>query len=120
MADQLKTRPAAVPSDPAAVALVGPTVGRFAISKRLGAGGMGQVYCAEDTTLKRTVAIKRMLPQAESTAADRKRLLKESQHASALNNPNLGAIYDVVEHAGELWLVMEYVEGETLRRRLKQ
>jgi serine/threonine protein kinase/tetratricopeptide (TPR) repeat protein len=120
MADQIKTPPAAAPADPAADALVGTTVGRFAISRRLGAGGMGQVYCAEDTTLKRTVAIKRMAPQANSSAADRKRLMKEAQRASALNNPNLGAIYDVVEHAAELWLVMEYVEGETLRRRLKQ
>jgi eukaryotic-like serine/threonine-protein kinase len=120
MADQIKTPPAAAPGDPAADALAGTTVGRFAISRRLGAGGMGQVYCAEDTTLKRTVAIKRMAPQANSTEADRKRLLKEAQRASALNNPNLGAIYDVVEHGGELWLVMEYVEGETLRRRLRQ
>ena len=120
MADQIKTPPAAAPADPPADALVGTTVGRFTISKRLGAGGMGQVYCAQDTTLKRTVAIKRMAPQAQSTESDRKRLLKEAQRASALNNPNLGAIYDVVEHAGELWLVMEYVEGETLRRRLKQ
>jgi serine/threonine-protein kinase len=120
MADLIKTPPAAAPADPAADALAGTTVGRFAISRRLGAGGMGQVYCAEDTTLKRTVAIKRMAPQINSSDADRKRLLKEAQRASALNNPNLGAIYDVVEHAGELWLVMEYVEGETLRRRLKQ
>ena len=120
MADEIKTPPAAAPADPAADALVGTTVGRFAISRRLGAGGMGQVYCAEDTTLKRTVAIKRMAPQTNSSAADHKRLLKEAQRASALNNPNLGAIYDVVEHASELWLVMEYVEGETLRRRLKQ
>jgi len=120
MADQIKTPPAAAPADPAADALAGTTVGRFAISKRLGAGGMGQVYGAEDTTLKRFVAIKRMAPQATSTDADRKRLLKEAQRASALNHPNVGAIYDVVEHAGELWLVMEYVEGETLRRRLKR
>ncbi|HWW15596.1 MAG TPA: protein kinase [Candidatus Dormibacteraeota bacterium] len=120
MADLIKTPPAAAPADPAADALAGTTVGRFAISKRLGAGGMGQVYGAEDTTLKRFVAIKRMAPQANSSDADRKRLLKEAQRASALNHPNLGAIYDVVEHAGELWLVMEYIEGETLRRRLKQ
>jgi serine/threonine-protein kinase len=120
MADEIKTPPAAAPADPAADALVGTTVGRFAISRRLGAGGMGQVYCAEDTTLKRTVAIKRMAPQTNSSAADHKRLMKEAQRASALNNPNLGAIYDVVEHDSELWLVMEYVEGETLRRRLKQ
>jgi serine/threonine protein kinase/tetratricopeptide (TPR) repeat protein len=120
MADQIKTPPAA-PAAPTDVdALAGTTVGRFAISKRLGAGGMGQVYGAEDTTLKRFVAIKRMSPHANSTDADRKRLLKEAQRASALNHPNLGAVYDVVEHSGELWLVMEYVEGETLRHRLEQ
>jgi len=114
MAEEIKTPPAAAAPD----ALAGTTVGRFVISKRLGAGGMGQVYGAEDSTLKRSVAIKRMAPQANSTDADRKRLLKEAQRASALNHPNIGAMYDVVEHAGELWLVMEYVEGETLRHRL--
>jgi serine/threonine protein kinase len=111
MADQIKTRPAAAPVDPAADALTGTTVGRFVISQRLGAGGMGQVYGAEDTTLKRFVAIKRMSPRARSTKADRRRLLKEAQRASALNHPNLGSIYDIVEHAGELWVVMEYIEG---------
>lgn len=120
MNDQIKTPPPAADADAAADALAGTTVGRFAISKRLGAGGMGQVYGAEDTTLRRFVAIKRMAPDAKSTEADRKRLLKEAQRASALNHPNIGAIYDVVEHAGELWLVMEYVEGETLRHRLTQ
>jgi serine/threonine protein kinase/tetratricopeptide (TPR) repeat protein len=120
MKDEIKTPPAAVPADAGADALTGTTVGRFVISQRLGAGGMGQVYGAKDTTLKRSVAIKRMAPQANSTEADRRRLLKEAQRASALNHPNIGAMYDVVEHAGELWLVMEYVEGETLRRRLKQ
>jgi tetratricopeptide (TPR) repeat protein/predicted Ser/Thr protein kinase len=117
MADEIKTPPVAASSQDA---LTGTTVGRFAISRRLGAGGMGQVYGAEDTTLKRFVAIKRMAPHAQSTDADRKRLLKEAQRASALNHPNIGAIYDVVEYADELWLVMEYVEGETLRHRLKQ
>jgi eukaryotic-like serine/threonine-protein kinase len=118
MAEQIKTPPP-IPADAAADSLAGTTVGRFAISKRLGAGGMGQVYSAQDTTLKRFVAIKRMAPDPSSTVEDRKRLLKEAQRASALNHPNVGAVYDVVEHGGELWLVMEYVEGETLRRRLK-
>src|SRR5208337_2374776 len=120
MEEQIKTPPPAAPTPVGADALTGATVGRFVISKRLGAGGMGQVYGAEDTTLKRFVAIKRMAPQANSTEADRKRLLKEAQRASALNHPNVGAIYDVVEHAGELWLVMEFVEGETLRDRLQR
>jgi len=120
MEEQIKTPPPAVAADSAADALAGTTVGRFVISKRLGAGGMGQVYGAEDTTLKRFVAIKRMAPQAKSTEADRRRLLKEAQRASALNHPNIGSMYDVVEHGGELWLVMEFVEGETLRDRLQQ
>jgi serine/threonine-protein kinase len=118
MDETLKTPPTAAEPARALDILAGTTVGRFSIDQRLGAGGMGQVYGAEDTTLKRRVAIKRMAPQANSTDADRKRLLKEAQRASALNHPNVGAMYDVVEHAGELWLVMEYVEGETLRQRL--
>jgi serine/threonine protein kinase/tetratricopeptide (TPR) repeat protein len=120
MEEQIKTPPPAAPADSTADALTGTTVGRFVISKRLGSGGMGQVYGAEDTTLKRFVAIKRMSPQANSTDADRRRLLKEAQRASALNHPNVGSMYDVVEHAGELWLVMEYIEGETLRARLQR
>jgi len=120
MDETIKTPPPVPDPAPTVDALTGTTVGRFSISKRLGAGGMGQVYGAEDTTLKRRVAIKRMTPQAKTTEADRKRLLKEAQRASALNHPNIGSMYDVVEHAGELWLVMEYVEGETLRNRLSR
>jgi len=120
MSDLIKTPSSDVPADPAADALTGTTVGRFVISKRLGAGGMGQVYGAEDPTLKRFVAIKRMSPHANSTESDRKRLLKEAQRSSALNHPNVGSVYDVIEHAGELWVVMEFVEGETLRHRLKR
>jgi serine/threonine-protein kinase len=120
MDDLVKTPPPATKPDPVTDALTGTTVGRFVISRRLGSGGMGQVYGAEDTTLKRFVAIKRMSPQARPDDSDRKRLLKEAQRASSLNHPNIGAIYDVVEHGGELWVVMEYIEGETLRRRLKK
>jgi len=116
MEEDIKTPPVTSSRDEVS----GITVGRFAISHRLGAGGMGQVYSAEDTTLKRRVAIKRMTPGGKSSEEDRKRLLKEAQRSSALNHPNIGSIHDVVEHAGELWLVMEYVEGVTLRRRLKQ
>ncbi|MBA3915259.1 MAG: protein kinase, partial [Acidobacteriales bacterium] len=100
--------------------LTGLTVGRFVVRRVLGVGGMGQVYGAEDPTLKRFVALKRMAPREQATAADRERLLREAQRASALNHPNIAAMYDVVEHNGELWLVMEYVEGETLGQRLKQ
>lgn len=109
--DQLKTPPSLED-------LTGATVGRFVIQRRLGAGGMGQVYVAEDTVLRRRVAIKRMAPQLQFEERDRSRFLKEAQRASALNHPNIAAVYDVFEHCGEILLVMEYVEGSTLRKRL--
>jgi serine/threonine-protein kinase len=94
--------------------------GRFTIRGLLGAGGMGRVYRAEDTILKRVVAIKRMAPQWQFEERDRQRFLKEAQRASALNHPNIAAIYDVLEDKGEIVLIMEYVEGVTLRQRMKQ
>lgn len=112
----LKTPPFKTP--PALEDLTGQTVGRFIIKNRLGAGGMGQVYVAEDTVLRRRVAIKRMAPQFQFEEGDRSRFLKEAQRASSLNHPNIAAIYDVFEHHGEILLVMEYVEGSTLRKRL--
>lgn len=114
MADEIKTPPVVVDS------LTGTLVGRFVVGRRLGSGGMGQVYVAEDPTLKRLVAMKRAAPRSQSDPTDRKHFLKEAQRASALNHPNVGAMYDVVDHGGELWLVMEYVEGETLRHRLRK
>jgi eukaryotic-like serine/threonine-protein kinase len=103
----------AAASDPGS--LTGKVVGRFVIQKPLGVGGMGQVYLAQDTTLQRVVAIKRMAPGLQENDRDRKRLLKEAQRASALNHPNIASIYDVIEDRDELLLVMEYVEGATLR-----
>ena len=96
----------------------GVLAGRFHIEARLGAGGMGEVYRARDTTLRRLVAIKRTQHAASET--DRKRFLHEGQRASALNHPGIAAIYDVFTEGGEVYLVMEYVEGETLRARLER
>ena len=100
--------------------LTGTIVGRFAIRGQLGVGGMGQVYLADDQMLKRAVAIKRMAPKWQFEERDRERFLKEAQRASALNHPNIAAIYDVLEDKGEILLVMEYIEGVTLRQRMTE
>ena len=95
--------------------LTGTVAGRFVIVKLLGAGGMGQVYQAQDIKLKRVVAIKRMAPRLQQNEGDRRRFLREAQQASALNHPNIASIYDVIEEQGEIFLIMEYVEGTPLR-----
>jgi eukaryotic-like serine/threonine-protein kinase len=100
--------------------LTGFSVGRFDIQLRLGAGGMGEVYRAQDTKLHRMVAIKRIFSSGNATHEDIARLLREGQRASSLNHPNIAAIYDVLEDRGEVLLVMEYVEGTTLRDRLAE
>jgi len=100
--------------------LTGRTIGRFLIGGRLGSGGMGEVYLADDTGLKRFVAIKRVAPAMRSDARSRARLWKEAERASRLNDPHIAAVYDVLEEDGEVFLVMEYVEGETLRKRLER
>ncbi|HEU4417203.1 MAG TPA: protein kinase, partial [Candidatus Angelobacter sp.] len=79
---------------------------------------MGEVYRAEDTKLRRTVAIKRVAGSNDASEGELSRLLREGQRASALNHPNIAGIYDVFEEHGEVLLVMEYVEGVTLRQKL--
>src|SRR5215469_7984789 len=110
----------AVKTPPVVHDLTGSILGRFAVRGLLGTGGMGQVYRAEDNTLKRVVAIKRMAPKLQFEERDRQRFLKEAQRASGLNHPNIAAVYDVLEVKQEILLVMEYIEGETLRVRMRQ
>jgi serine/threonine protein kinase/tetratricopeptide (TPR) repeat protein len=98
--------------------LTGTVAGRFVILKMLGAGGMGQVYQAQDTKLRRTVAIKRMAPRLQQDPDDRRKFLREAQQASALNHPNVAGIYDVIDEGAEILLIMEYVEGTPLRSRM--
>ena len=103
-----------------AESLSGRTVGRFLIRERLGSGGMGEVYRAEDTMLKRSVALKRMAPHLGSDVAYRQRFVREAERASRFSDPHLAAVYDVFEDKSEVFLVMEYVQGQTLRQRLRQ
>jgi len=100
--------------------LTGSRIGRFEIRSKLGSGGMGEVYCAEDTQLRRVVALKRVARRLGSDPEARRQILREAQRASALSSEYIARIHDVLEEHGELFVVMEYVEGETLRQRLQR
>ncbi|HEV2115577.1 MAG TPA: serine/threonine-protein kinase, partial [Terriglobales bacterium] len=98
----------------------GKKLGPYQIVAPIGAGGMGEVYRARDTRLERTVAIK-ILPThlAESPEA-RQRFDREARAISSLNHPNICTLYDVGHQDGSDFLVMEYLEGETLAERLQK
>src|SRR6266853_1937460 len=100
--------------------LSGTVVGRFRIGERLGKGGMGEVYRAEDTKLKRTVALKRLAPSLRADSLYRHRFLEEAERASRFGDAQVAAVYDVLEERGEIFLILEYVEGQNLRQRLRQ
>jgi formylglycine-generating enzyme required for sulfatase activity len=98
----------------------GRQVSHYRILKRLGAGGMGVVYQAEDTRLKRPVALKFLPPELTRDQSARDRFIREAQAASALDHPNICAIYDVDSADDQLFIAMAYYEGETLRERISR
>ncbi|HYP29916.1 MAG TPA: protein kinase [Blastocatellia bacterium] len=98
----------------------GTTILHYKIGERLGAGGMGEVYLAEDTRLGRRVALKFLPASYEYDPERRERFFKEARAASALRSPNIAAIYDIGEFEGASFIVMEYVAGELLSRRIER
>ena len=94
-------------------------IGRFDIRRSLGSGGMGEIFEAYDTDLQRTVAIKVLASKHIEDETMKQRFLREARMASQLNHPNIAMIYEIGEAAGNPFIVMEYVEGETLADRLE-
>src|SRR4051794_3565831 len=96
----------------------GTRLGPYEILSPLGSGGMGDVYRARDTRLDRMVAIKVLPAELASDAQFRARFGQEARVISALDHPHICALYDVGEHDGTAFLVMQYLEGESLAARL--
>ena len=98
--------------------VAGAQLGPYEIVAPLGAGGMGEVYRAKDTRLDRRVAIKVLPSHLSSSAEVRQRFEREAKTISQLTHPHICALYDLGSHDGTEYLVMEFLEGETLAARL--
>jgi serine/threonine protein kinase/tetratricopeptide (TPR) repeat protein len=97
--------------------MIGQTISHYKILQKLGEGGMGVVYKAEDTKLKRTVALKFLPREAVATPDAKARLLHEAQAAAALDHENICTVYEIREDAGHTFIVMGYVEGMSVREK---
>ena len=97
--------------------MVGQTVLHYRILEKLGEGGMGVVYKAHDTRLDRMVALKFLPHQLTADKAEQSRFLQEARAAAALNHPNVCSVIDIEESDGQQFIVMEYVDGVTLRQK---
>jgi serine/threonine-protein kinase len=100
--------------------VIAETISHYKIIKELGAGGMGELYLAEDTRLGRQVAIKVLPASYEYDPERRTKFLAEARATSGLRSPHIVAIYDIGEHAGSIYMVMEYVGGELLSERIQR
>jgi eukaryotic-like serine/threonine-protein kinase len=101
-------------ADDRAVLPAGQAIGHYQILSKLGAGGMGEVYLAQDTTLGRKVALKVLTAALVAESQSRTRFLREARLASALDHPNICTVHEISEADGHYFISMQYVEGETL------
>ena len=98
----------------------GTKLGRYEIRSKLGQGGMGEVYLAQDTKLDRKVAIKLLTPDIATDRNRMNRFVQEAKAASALNHPNIITIHEIDETSVGQFLATEFIDGETLRERMRR
>jgi serine/threonine protein kinase/tetratricopeptide (TPR) repeat protein len=100
--------------------MIGKVLGRYRVLEKIGRGGMGEVFLAEDTSLHRRVALKFLPPELQQDAEAHKRFIREARSAAALDHPYICHINEVAEAEGQDFIVMEYVDGQALRAKIGQ